>query len=209
MKTLHIYVKWAIQQYYTKLRPNTNRKNKISSILFKDYKFISKQSNADYFYRYTLWYCTINRHTYVQHHKSISPFRDCLARGSKVKFFEGYRAGFLFLVCATLCNPSRKNSETALTEETPLYCESGCIPGTWTADLLDRKQTVDPLDQWDWVLEWIAGPPQVPPPPQQLDQGTDRSQRCEEEEEDLQGVEWNRGRQCVITAGFSHHRHNA
>jgi hypothetical protein len=29
-----------------------------------------------------------------------------------------------------------------------------CIPGTWIADPLDRKQTADPLDQWDCVVEW-------------------------------------------------------
>jgi hypothetical protein len=38
--------------------------------------------------------------------------------------------------------------------------------------------------------------------PQQLDRGSNQSLCCEEEE-DLQGVEWNRGRQCVIIAGFS------
>ncbi len=43
-------------------------------------------------------------------------------------------------------------SETALTGETRFHCESGCIPGTRTADFLDEKQTVDPLDQQDCVL---------------------------------------------------------
>jgi hypothetical protein len=38
---------------------------------------------------------------------------------------------------------------------------------------------------------------------QQLDQGSNWSLCCEEEE-DLQGVELNRGKTCVITAGFSH-----
>jgi hypothetical protein len=45
-------------------------------------------------------------------------------------------------------------SKTALTGETRFYCESGCIPETRTADILDGNQTVDPLDQWDCVLEW-------------------------------------------------------
>ncbi len=29
-----------------------------------------------------------------------------------------------------------------------------CIPGMQTADPLDKKKTIDPLDQWDCVLEW-------------------------------------------------------
>jgi hypothetical protein len=45
-------------------------------------------------------------------------------------------------------------------------------------------------------------------PPQQLDQGSNRSLYCEKEE-DLQGVEWNQGKAWVITAGFLHHRHKA
>jgi hypothetical protein len=39
-------------------------------------------------------------------------------------------------------------------------------------------------------------------PPQQLDWGSNRSLCCEEEEKDLQGVECNGGKACVITAGF-------
>jgi hypothetical protein len=38
-------------------------------------------------------------------------------------------------------------SETMLTGETQFDCESGCNPGTQTADPLDREPTVDPLDQ--------------------------------------------------------------
>ncbi len=45
----------------------------------------------------------------------------------------------------------------------------------------------------------IAGHPQGTP--QQLDQGSIQSLCCKEEE-DLQGVEWNWARQCVITAAF-------
>ncbi len=37
--------------------------------------------------------------------------------------------------------------ETALTGETQFLCDSGCIPETRTADPLDGKQAVDPLDQ--------------------------------------------------------------
>ncbi len=40
--------------------------------------------------------------------------------------------------------------------------------------------------------------------PKLLDWGSKWALCYEEEEEDLQGVEWNQGRQCVITAGFSH-----
>ncbi len=44
-------------------------------------------------------------------------------------------------------------SETMLTGETRFHCELW-IPGTQTTDPLDRKQKVDPLDQWGCVLEW-------------------------------------------------------
>ncbi len=39
-------------------------------------------------------------------------------------------------------------------QEKPCSIVSFCIPRMQTADLLDGKPTVDPLDQWDWVLEW-------------------------------------------------------
>jgi hypothetical protein len=47
-----------------------------------------------------------------------------------------------------------------------------------------------------------------PPLPQQLDWGCTQSLCCEEEE-DLQGVEWNWGKAYVITAAFSHRQGKA
>ncbi len=41
-----------------------------------------------------------------------------------------------------------------VTGENRFHYQCGCIPGTQIADPLDGKQTVDPLDQWDCVLEW-------------------------------------------------------
>ncbi len=66
-----------------------------------------------------------------------------------------------------------------------------CIPGMLTADLLDEKQMVKTLDQWDCVVEWNCRASKgLPSPPQRLDWGSNRSLCCKEEE-DLQGVEWN------------------
>ncbi len=45
------------------------------------------------------------------------------------------------------CSETALTEETALIEETRFHCEIGCIPGMRTADPLDGKQTVDPLDQ--------------------------------------------------------------
>ncbi len=39
-------------------------------------------------------------------------------------------------------------------QENPGSIVSLCIPRTRTADPLDRKQIVDPLDQWDCVVDW-------------------------------------------------------
>jgi hypothetical protein len=53
-------------------------------------------------------------------------------------------------VLPVLVEPQQKMlncSETALTGETWFHYESGCIPRMGTADPLDGKQTVDPLDQ--------------------------------------------------------------
>jgi hypothetical protein len=55
-----------------------------------------------------------------------------------------------------------------------------------------RKQTVDPLDQWDCVLEWGCSASSVFPP-STLTAGFNGSLCCEEEEY-LQGAEWNWGR---------------
>jgi hypothetical protein len=49
-----------------------------------------------------------------------------------------------------------KRPPPALTGETWFHCECGCIPGTLTADPLDGKLTIDPLDQWDCVFEWYC-----------------------------------------------------
>jgi hypothetical protein len=51
-----------------------------------------------------------------------------------------------------------------------------------TGDPLDSRQPVDPLV----LLRLCSGV------------------TLHEEEKDLQVVKWNRGRQCVITVGFSH-----
>ncbi len=45
-------------------------------------------------------------------------------------------------------------SKPSLTGETRFHCEYGCILGMRTAAPRGGKQTVDPLDQWDCVLEW-------------------------------------------------------
>ncbi len=39
-------------------------------------------------------------------------------------------------------------------QENPSSIVSLCIPRTRTADPLDRKQIVNPLDQWDCVVDW-------------------------------------------------------
>ncbi len=97
-------------------------------------------------------------------------------------------------------------SKTSLTGETLFHYEfvHSRYANRWP---LCGKKMVDLLDHWDCVLELkLQGLHRAPP--QQLDWGSNRSLCCKEEE-DLQGVEWNRGWQYVITAGFSHCRREA
>ncbi len=75
-----------------------------------------------------------------------------------------------------------------------------CIPGMQTAGPLDRKQMFDPLDQWDCVLEWNCRASTRLP--QQHNWGSNWSLCCEEDE-DLQGVEWNRGRHVMCDQLFT------
>jgi hypothetical protein len=79
---------------------------------------------------------------------------------------------------------------------------------------LGRKQMVEPLDQWDYIcigvkLQGLQKAPLHPPPPhQQLDQGSDRSLCCGEEEMGCAHLSTaaingtGEGMWCVITLAF-------
>jgi hypothetical protein len=74
---------------------------------------------------------------------------------------------------------------------TQFHCKCGYILRMRTAAPLGGKQTIGPVRQGIRVkLQASVG---APPPPSILTGGSNWSLRCEEEE-DLDGAEWNQGR---------------
>ncbi len=92
-----------------------------------------------------------------------------------------------------------------------IYCETLLIGETWFHFEFEHPRGANWWPPRQEANRWPTGPVGLcigvklhdlhRAPPKQLDRGSNQSLCCEEEEA-LQGEEWNRGRKCVITAGF-------
>ncbi len=102
--------------------------------------------------------------------------------------------------CSRISKISNVCSKPTLIGETQFHCE-----------FVHSRDTNRWPPRWE-ANGWPTGPVRLcsgvklqglrrAPPPQQLDQGSNPSLCCKEEE-DLQGVEWNQGRQYVIKLAF-------